>query len=801
MKKESGWIKFLRVVIYVFSISGTAIGASLIKTGDLSSAYADGTHIAKVQNGEIIFFASLIMLCANIIWGVLRWFLRGYREKWRAGRIIGKLIGGGIWRTLIIIPLVLVSILLLAPVFNNIIENNVVAEQSNFEPYDPDYAEHRLEYLEEHLEELDPEKVYEEITELALLNIRFGSDDEARENNITTSSSGIFTNNAYARTTSVIFLNKAKLSTNGKFVIFYTSYGDDKISDTDAEELGDMLESIIVGYKENLGFEYSYQQYDAPLNIVNTEIKATLALNGLDTNILATAMPVYVADPYRDKESTILASYASTDYLERLVQIGIVIQDLAPGLFEHKVGKDNADQVDFYSTAPSFPFINIKPQNISTSRLKAVVAHELGHHYAHLYTDANNLESGGENFVKETIPNWMAANALSNEPLDGFINRSYNKTYLDHGTDIAPYQLPPGCEERSGCDGYPLTAFLQNYYEVVKDGKTKIMNSLPYDDEEALKYLYDEAGAEQFTKAMVSLAEKNLTGDYGGKLINITMPKGETLGCADYCMNSYTINPAATNYLYFSTSEYENATIRFIGNDTVRASILGQSVDGKFEIISSNNIEKEYKITTEGRFAEFQMIAFAVANASTSTGTYEIEIESEGLEDLIDKNSTNKYTIPDRNIDFSDLYKVTEPGCYEINTDKLFDNLIELIGLGSDFIDAFSHIDTTNDYSGLKSSYEQSSAEASSNITEAKNALSGYRITICFNNLKKGIGMENAKKRAFFRYKINFLNTELDSTKISGFISADLLTRTGKIYILTENDDDTMLVTVNVTER
>ena len=811
-KKSQGWLKFIRLLIYAISIIGTTVGASLIKTGSLSASYADGTFVAKIHNGEVIFFTSLIILSANIMWGILRWFLRGYREKWRAGRIIGKLIGGGIWRTLVIIPLIIISMILITPVICNLIEENVLSEQISFEPYDPDYAEHRLEYLEEHLEELDPQEIYEEISELTLSNIRFGTDEEARENNTSTANASIFTNNAYAYTPTVAILNKAKLSSKGHFVIFYTSYGDDAISDESAEGLGETLEKIITNYKNNLGFEYNYRPYGAlKLNEVRrlvsetteTKIKATLILNNISPDIISTAMPVYVANPYR-KESMTLASYVSADYMSIAGRIGMYISEI-PVIGSGIMGDNMADGFRLADTAPTFPFINITPGNMDIPQFVSVTAHELGHHYAHLYTTANNLKNGGENFVKETIPNWMVVNVLSNEPVDNFVNRSHNKTYLDHGTDLTPYQLPPGCEENSGCDGYPLTAFLQNYYENVEDGKTKIMNTLPYDNEEALKHLYNQAGAEQFTKAMISLAEKNLTGDYGGKLINMTTPKGKPLECTDACLSSYTVAPAATSYLYFSTTEYENAKVTFTGSDTLRVSILGLASGGRFEIISSGNIEKEYQFSNTGRFAEYEVTAFAVANISVSSaGVYKIEIESEELDDIVDntaENDTEKNSSDDRTLDFSDLYKITEPGCYELNTDKIFDLLISFVGIGSDFINILSELNTSG-FTELKATYEQSNTEAIAHINEAKDATSGYRITVCFSRLKKGTSLNDAKSRAFFKRKLNFLNAEIDSVKISGYAGVDLLTRIGKIYLLTEQKNNTtMLVTITVAKR
>ena len=52
-KKERGWIKFVRFLVYVVSIIGVTVGASLIKAGGLSAAYADGTYAAKIDNGEV----------------------------------------------------------------------------------------------------------------------------------------------------------------------------------------------------------------------------------------------------------------------------------------------------------------------------------------------------------------------------------------------------------------------------------------------------------------------------------------------------------------------------------------------------------------------------------------------------------------------------------------------------------------------------------------------------------------------------------------------------------------------------
>ncbi|MDO4399185.1 MAG: hypothetical protein Q4C24_02735, partial [Candidatus Saccharibacteria bacterium] len=253
-QKEKGWVKFVRVLIYAVSIIGVTVGASLIKTGGLSVAYADGTYAAKINNGEIIFFIFLVILCGNIMWGVLRWFLRGYHEKWKPGRTFGKLVGGGIWRTLVIAPLVLFSFLVITPKVIDIIGSVVTGEQRDQKKISLSEPLDNLEYISGHLEDYTLEELEEELAPYFFKNIDFGVD--ASSNVSKKQSPGFLTQNAVAYTPSVTILNKAKLSSKGNFVVFYTDTGDDTISGEKAGELAEMLENIIVGYEENLGLEY-----------------------------------------------------------------------------------------------------------------------------------------------------------------------------------------------------------------------------------------------------------------------------------------------------------------------------------------------------------------------------------------------------------------------------------------------------------------------------------------------------------------------------------------------------------------
>jgi len=772
-QRENGWVKFLRVIVYVLSISSTAIGASLIKTGSLSAAYANGTCAAKIQNGEIIFFSSLLILCANIVWGILRWFLRGYREHWRAGRIVGKLIGGGIWRALVIIPLVLISVLFIAPQISNIISSNVLAENIPLVSLSWNYDE--LEYINQNIESLNLSEIESKLSSLMFNNIDFGID---ASQNIAHHNS-IFVNNVSAYSSTVTILNKAKLSSGSHFVVFYTDTGDDRISDDVATKLTTILEEIVQGYKNNLGLNYEYEKL--PNNYTKLKkMQEVLKNSGIDEDIIDQAMPVYVVDPYKDG-SSILASYAGRRFKDLGANILIKLGDL----FGDEMAK-------LYNSTPSYPFINIRPQNVESNSLAIATAHELGHHYMQIYSyNTYNHTGSDDNFIDETTPDWMAINVLPPyQPTDNLINGNhYNYAYLGKEMVGTKYKID---EATPDFLGYPAVAFLENYYEIVPNAQKIILDATHFGD--ALNYLHEKAGADNYQKVMVSLAEKNLTGDYGGKLINLTIPQGETLACNNACERFYPIEPSSTRYLYFATSEYKNTYIGFSGNNFVHSSLLGLKFDGTYEIINSNEEKIEYLISDEV-IQKYGMLAFAVSNSSITDdhSIYRIKIMAKELDDLI---------VAAGKFDFSNLLTGLEAGCYEINTDVIFNDLLSIVNLGSNLSSVLGLFGEDNAPS-LQTEYEKNSIKAKENILETKNSLSLYKITACSNYIKSGNNFDVVKKRlrATTNNSLNIFDGMDGPDRFSVFVSFDLFTKKGNIYALGEHNGEMGLITITVSER
>lgn len=810
-RKENGWIKFARFLIYVVSIIGVTVGASLIKIGNLSAAYADSTYAAKIENGEIIFFVFLIILCGNIVWGILRWFLRGYREKWKPGRIIGKLIGGGIWRVLVIMSLMLLSFMVISPKVADVISANVLEEKNTQKNISLSEPLDHLEYITEHLEEYTPDELEKELAPYLFKNIDFGID--ASSNISQKHPGGLFAQNVSAYTPMVTILNKAKLSSSSNFVVFYTDVGDDAISDVKAEELSEMLEMIIVNYKEKLGLDYSYRKIDANegffekildsgpqtpefvQNAKDVRMMQVLVNSGIDPFATNYAMPVYVANPF-SVDSDTLASYAGIRWLGALEDLGKKLGgpllELIGTIYGEDEKKASGDNFMFYESVPSYPFVNILPENVESPSLAIVTAHELGHHYVANYSYDNYGGIGSDDdFIDETTPNWMAINVLPNESGENLINKGhYNRDYLKNSTDISINRMD-----------YNAVAFLENYYEVVPDAKTIIMDATYYGD--ALNYLYNHAGEDNFQKVMINLAEKNLTGEYGGKLMNYretrrgkqyTLPKGEELQCTDLCTKEYSINPAATEYLYFAVDEYRESKLSYSGDDGVSVSVLGRDTNNEWHVLQSGNNSGEL-IFADDMAGIYNLIAFAVANSNIEHGkTYEIGITSAEFEKLIDV--AGKF-------DFSGFYEDLGQGCFEVDFDSLFDLYGKFMDLGGAVIDVIAAIDDTTDYSDLQNEWIKETNEVKDGVEEARQNVAKYRISVCANYVAKGKTFEEVKKslQNLMGWNMTLYNEKNGTDRMSVFFGFDLLTRQGRIYTLAESDGEMGLITINVSER
>jgi hypothetical protein len=698
--------------------------------------------------------------------------------------MVGKIIGGGIWRFFAIAPVVVLSFLFLVPQVSLAISNNLT--EAEVEPVSLSAREDRLRHLVNNLENMDKDDIIKELEETSYNFFDFGLD---ASNNVSTNDSaswwpwGAEKASAYSHTITV--LNKAKLSSKKRFVIFYTDTGDDQISDKQAAELGEMLEDVIDRYSSTFGFEYTYERVVNGSTTYAAKVasqQSVLRNAGLDANILSTAMPVYVVEPYENGSST-LASYAGKNWTNLREQLLLGINNLI------SIFSTLEEQALLYDTSPSFPFIHITPRSINSDSLKPVVAHELGHHYTSTYNYSDDAPGSDDDFTYETIANWLAINVLPNQPENTLINGNhYANGYLRCHKNTISNVCP-------NFPGYPAVPFFESYSRIVPDAIDIMMESTRYDD--SLSYMYERAGQDNYRKVMTDLAERTITLEWDGKINTRSYPMGEDWGtCNKICQKQFEMEPSSTSFIWLSTESLQDSHVWATGDDYTRISIIGRTRgERKMKILKSGEIEASLLITKE-TMEEYENIIIAVANSSISESSkYTAGTILQSVIDLLEDIDSLS------NSDFADLYQELRPGCYIADTDSIFDQMLGFIGIGSRFMKVIE--DLNPEYSGAQNGYDLVTTEISQGITTAKNALAPYRISVCTNDVDPDLTFENAKNRLqnTGTLGLNIYDSTFGVDKISAFVDFDLFTESARVYVLAGHNGINGLVTVDITSK
>lgn len=817
-------IKLFRVIFWGVSIVFISVGASLMRLAETSASYADGTVEAKYSRGQAVFVIALIVGILNLIWGITRWILRWRREKWTAGKVIGKLIGGGIWRTLAIIPVILLSLIFLAPAIaknigtrfayqynayslasSHIISSDfekgkLTAEQyvnylydalydidrlpGQYRSLEPELEIDLLSIVDEHLDELGIETITKVANSTMLSNIKFDVD---ASNNISHHDSW-FSTAAYAQTTKATVLNKAKYSSNSHFIIFYTDTGDDAVSEENVSKLGAMLEKIVDGYKNKLNLDYSY----SPVTVSDSKddkIKEVLKYNGIAENALDTAMPVYIAKPEAGN-SGVLASYAGLDKAKTINRILFKIESI--------IGDDDAikNTAKFYTSVPGFPFINIYPQNLSAIDLESVTSHEIGHHFSYLYcSNKYGEECSYNSFVSETVANYMAVRVSGDNTTEKNVIGGHYASYINGGLRFPLDEIvtPP-----SQLLGYPAFPFLLYYSDNIKNGEDIIFQALHSD--QALQFLYDKAGAEGFSKVMAKLAEGNLIGTYNNIKIlqpyKKLLPVGEEAPCVDMCSKDYTVSRASMRYVYFPTLEYNGRKIEIKNNSSIVW--MGKKSSGNWELIKTENAQSEYVV--DRAKDHYETIAAALINSDiVESYTASIKVVDAQLADVInpaDSLGGFAFSLP------TDILTPIGDGCYAVNTNSLMEIPRQMLGLGDNLLKLVETIDISEDYSALRAEYNAESQELQQGISEAKAELAQFYVTICANVLNEtNFDSAKSKVQSSMGFNMNINDYSFDGYRTSMFVGGDIMTQTAKLYSLNQLEDGLFLVTLNIKEK
>lgn len=302
--------------------------------------------------------------------------------------------------------------------------------------------------------------------------------------------SNFFVSKVYAKSDKVTNLNKAVLSSEGNFIVWYTTTGDSASDYNSAKKIADGLEETVEKYDDKFGSEYSYsvnfiskgKKYENQLKILKN--------SGIDESYLDSAMQVYLVEYEVDSLARYIAGYG-------------ILREV---LYEFVGGDENG--------SIAFPYILIKPSSFSDSeRLEQLYNHEMFHHYQYyVLAEKLNKEVGEDEYILEATANWASSLITNKTTTKGYLNE-----WAGSAREFSSDLMSEEWANTYGKDmvGYALFVYLYNYSTTVKEGTSKIIQSIYEDD--SLKYLQDNSTVHNRNVIQREILLKNLLQDYTNK--------------------------------------------------------------------------------------------------------------------------------------------------------------------------------------------------------------------------------------------------------------------------------------------
>ncbi|GEM_PF-4894596 len=462
-------------------------------------------------------------------------------------------------------------------------------------------------FIANNIDQLSESTLEYYLEQINLPNVTF--DPEKENTDEKESNFGLFAKPVYAAE-SLTNLNKVVLSSNGNFLVWYTTTGKSAITKEKAEEIANELETSIERYKDVFGYEFKYEsnvftQVNSNVKYLNKWI--VLKTSGIDIGYLDSAMQVYVLE-YDDSGENSTARYV-TRKTEMLIS----------ALYQHCVGHD-------FNESIQLPYIMIRTSALSDrERANQVLNHELFHHYQYEILDGHSQDmilDKASNPIKDELifdstANWASALITSKDSLEGFLNEwaSTSRKYADR-------LLSDDMIHDNGKDNlsYALFVYLYNYSTYVDNGTKKILKSIY--EKDSFAYLYENATLEELAQIQEEVALKDLSQDYSNKNLIAApsyysfVPMKERLlknSPAESHFYESTLDPLAIEFYeigFWDSMAKADLEAKLEKNNNIAAYLIRYK-DGKYEVIdrvtSSSN---EYVFDLSGD----DVLYLAVAN-------------------------------------------------------------------------------------------------------------------------------------------------------------------------------------------
>ena len=813
-KKERALIKLIRVLLWAISITTVCIGWGLLGRSSLMVHFLNGTSNAMRMWGIRLIAGGVVIIVGNCIWGLIRWVLRARREKWRAGKVAGKLIGGGIWRALVFSAIsLLVLIFLTAPVAalfkpdeHEPSATEIIAEayltgkisvaeyvrETAYATFDPikvseefrgENRVHGLDFLDiaiEHVSALDSETIVY-ITEKVLM-----LDSGITTGSIAAGGAG----KALAAGGATDRINRLTLSGNGKFAIYWADTGVNQITEEQARSVGEMFERNVARTEKLFGMSFVFEpKYEDILDTIKNllpfvddwaPLKKLAEKEGISFDRVKQAMPIYIISPGElTSESGTGAFYTGESVIDWLSALSAV----------RGAGTDLGEMGVHTMNIPMFPAITILPKFIGDPHMETITAHEFGHHFQHVY---RGKRSGSDNGYSEAHANYYAARVVENQEsvlqsVDWI--RAHHRAYLNYNSQ----PLDTDSSYSGDYRGYRNFGYLVNYAMEVEGGDEYIWEALKK-GKKAYEWLTEKAG-NRSKGLWAGILERNLTGDYG--YIKVMVPSIRPHGMMEqhsdyhaagfrsddgYREHNSVIRRLSTSYFYIGGEEYTGDIVRIVsGMDDFVVILMGYiSQSSQWNKLDGFSGVGERRFELDSYSDVYDTFAVCVANSGLKDGEHKdfvIQFFPGALAEIIDLEALAELKM--REI-IGDGFSISG-NCIEFTTDNIF-NVIGAVyttaqALGADNVD-----------------------ERIADLERQRNETEFVRVFLCFIPIKEGVPLKEVKKQAALvlgiRYTLSFTLGSDENQMLIG-VGHSLATNVSKVYLLAGGDgSDRVLLTM-----
>ena len=502
-----------------------------------------------------------------------------------------------------------------------------------------DYAIDVEELINTYYDELSDSTLRYFAEKINLDGVTFELDKENEEQNDDVALTDLLFEKVYAKADKVTNLNKAVLSSNGNFVVWYTTTGNSATNYSSAKKVADGLENTVTKYKDLFGNNYKYSSdVMSKGKTYKNQIKI-LENSNIDKSYLENAMQVYLLE----YNNSALAQYIS-------------------GYGKAKEVLNSIFGGDDYGVI-AYPYIVIKPSSFSDfERLEQLYNHELFHHYQkYILCDLTKCDIT-DPYISEATANWASSLATKKTSSYGFLNE-WAGTARKYSSDL----MSDDFAKKYGIDnvGYALFVYLNNYSSFVNNGTKKITNSMYKTN--SLLYLEDNATKEELTKIQETIAFNNLSQNYSNKNLLVDISKNlypvilKGTAFANKSFDNMRLNKGAIDYYcldYDLSKKYEITLVR--DNNNVMATLIGEK-SNKYELLQTSTIDKtRFIFNTNDYKDDYEKIYIAVLNILPGLENYyslsveETEvIEKEEIDENDNSNSDSNSNI---NLEFETTF-------------------------------------------------------------------------------------------------------------------------------------------------